>query len=140
VGSHEVIHSADEIAPGSDRGFGLIVGGILLAIGGYQLFKGASWSLYVGIPGLLLVLIALAVPRLLHPLNIAWTRLGIFLGTIVTPVVMFIVYAIAVVPVGLLLKVSGKDLLRLRRKDDSPSFWVEREPPGPPPESLKDQF
>lgn len=140
MSSHEVIHSADDIAPGSDRSFGLIVGGILVAIAVYQYFKGAGWFLYVGAPGLVLMLMALALPRALRPLNIAWTRLGILLGRIVTPVVMFLVYIIAVVPVGILLKLTGKDLLRLKKGSHSTSFWVERQPPGPPPESLKDQF
>ena len=84
------------------------------------------------------MLAGLAVPKLLHPLNMLWTKLGLLLGRIVTPVVMFLVYAISVVPIGLLLRLFGKDLLRLKPADSS--YWIDRSPPGPPPESLKDQF
>ena len=87
-----------------------------------------------------LMLLGIVAPRILHPLNVAWARLGILLGRIITPVVMFVVYAVSVVPIGLALRLFGKDLLGLKRREDPASYWVHREPPGPPPESLKDQF
>ena len=86
------------------------------------------------------MLLGLLAPRILHPLNVAWTHLGILLGKIVTPVVMFLVYVVSVIPVGLLVRLLGKDLLRLKPNKGESSYWIERTPPGPPPESLKDQF
>ena len=137
---HETIVRHDVIEPGSDRSFGLIVGGILAAIGAYQYWSGNS--LYPWFAGIGTVLVAggLILPRALHPLNLAWTHLGVLLGRIVTPVVMFLVYLVSIVPIGLILRASGKDLLRLKRKAAHESYWIERTPPGPPPESLKDQF
>ena len=128
------------VEPGSNRSFGLIVGGILAAIGLYQYFAGNALYPWFGSIGGALVVLGLAVPRVLYPLNLAWTHLGILLGRIVTPIVMFLVYLVSIVPVGLLLRVSGKDLLRLEKKAPGESYWIERDPPGPPPESLKDQF
>jgi hypothetical protein len=53
---------------------------------------------------------------------------------------MFFVYVISVVPIALILRMSGKDLLRLKPGNTAASYWIERDPPGPAPESLKDQF
>lgn len=125
---------------GSDRAFGLIVGGILTAIGIYQYVFAISLAMWFGAPGITLMFIGLVAPRFLHPLNVAWARLGILLGRVITPVVMFVVYVVSVVPIGLILRLFGKDLLGLKRKEGGASYWVQRQPPGPTPESLKDQF
>ncbi len=124
---------------GSDRGFGLTVGGIIAAIGVFLWYRGADVGVWLAGMGLALVAAGIVAPRILHPLNVAWARLGILLGRIVAPIVMLLVYAISIVPIGLLLRAFGKDLLRLRRSE-APSYWILRDPPGPAPESLKDQF
>lgn len=140
MSAHETTHASEQIDPGSDRSFGLIVGGILFLIAVYQYFTDVSWFLYLGLPGAALMLAALAIPKILHPLNIAWTRLGILLGSIVTPIVMLLVYVVTIIPIGLLIRISGKDLLRLKREEEAVSYWIDRDPPGPSAESLKDQF
>ena len=139
MSTHETVRQADVIEPGSDRSFGLIVGGILAAIGVYQYFSGSSLFAWFLLPGAVLVLLGLVRPAVLHPLNIAWMHLGLLLGRIVTPVVMFLVFAVSVVPIGLILRIMGKDPLRLKR-GAAGTYWIERTPPGPAAESLEDQF
>lgn len=87
----------------------------------------------------MLVVAAAAFPSALQPLNKLWLKLGLLLGKIVTPIVMFAVYAIAVVPIGLILRALGKRPLGLEKQDGS-SYWVTRQPPGPQPETLENQF
>ncbi len=140
MAGHEPITHEHAVEPGSDRSFGFIVGGILAAIGGYQLFKASTLAPWFLTPGLLLVAFALVRPSALHPLNVAWTRLGLLLGRVVTPIVMLLVFVVAVLPTGLVVRAMGKDLLLLKRAPTKPSYWIRRDPPGPPPESLKDQF
>ena len=140
MSTHENTDHSEVIEPGSDRSFGLVVGGILTSVGIYQFFAGSGFFVWILGPGVALVLGGIVAPRMLHPLNIAWTHLGILLGKVVTPVVMFIVFVISVVPIGLMLRLAGKDLLRLKPATRDASYWIERTPPGPPPESLKDQF
>jgi len=55
-------------------------------------------------------------------------------------VVMFLLFATTIVPLGLIRRALGKDSLRLRFDPDAPSYWIPREPPGPAPESMKNQF
>ena len=138
--THETLVHSDDVVPGSDRGFGLVVGGILSIIGGYLYYTDSSLALYLLPPGILLFTIGLIYPSILHPLNVLWTKLGLLLGRIVTPIVMFIVFAVTVVPIGILLRVFGKDLLRLKKNTGGHSYWIERSPPGPSPDSLNEQF
>ena len=140
MSTHEPKTQHTPVEPGSDRSFGLVVGGVLLFISGYLFFTnhaGYPWTLA---PGLILILAAGAAPRRLHGLNVLWTRFGLLLGRVVAPVMLFLVWILTVVPTGVLMRLAGKDLLRLKRRDDLPSYWIERSPPGPAPESLKDQF
>jgi len=53
---------------------------------------------------------------------------------------MALLYYVSVVPTGLIMRALGKDLLRLKLDRTAESYWIAREPPGPAPESMKDQF
>jgi hypothetical protein len=100
---------------------------------------GHRWPYWLG-AAVVAALVALAVPKLLGPLNKGWTQLGLLLFKVVNPVVMFILFATTIVPIGLLRRALRKDSLRLRFEPDAPSYWIPREPPGPAPESMKNQF
>ena len=84
--------------------------------------------------------LALVVPASLSRLNRAWARFGLLLSRIVSPVAMLAIFALGVVPVGLIRRALGHDPLRLRRDPAAASYWIERVPPGPPPETLVNQF
>jgi hypothetical protein len=83
---------------------------------------------------------ALWRPAALKPLNRLWFKFGLLLHKVVNPIVMAVVFFGAVVPTGLVLRLLGKDLLRLERQPDANSYWIERRPRGPAPESMKNQF
>jgi hypothetical protein len=122
---------------GSDRGFGLTVGAVLLAFGLWGLLRGHG-PLSIGVPsaaGAALVILGLTAPRLLGAANRAWFRLGLLLGRIVAPLVMGVVFLTTVLPTGLIMRLVGKDPLRLRGRGDE-SFWVVRTHTS----SFRDQF
>ena len=144
---HEDFSRTEEVKGGSDRGFGLTVGGILLAIAavraGLHLWDGSApgWveGILAGI-GWVLVVFGLAAPARLAPLNRAWTRLGLILFKVVNPVVLGLIYLTTVVPTGLTMRLLGRDLLSLKFDRQAASYWVVREPPGPAPETMIHQF
>jgi uncharacterized membrane protein len=137
---HELRRSSEPVASSNDRSFGLVFAGFFAVLTLHSWWRaGHAWPIYVAIAALFLA-VALLRPALLHGLNRAWARLGSLLGSIVTPVVMALLFFLVITPIGLLMRLTGKDTLRLRgpRKDDS--YWIVRDPPGPPGESMSEQF
>jgi hypothetical protein len=124
----------------SDRVFGLLFAAIFAAIGLWPLFKGGGLRLWALALGALFLLLALALPRLLGPLNRAWMKFGLLLNRIVSPVAIGVVYYLALVPTALLMRVFGKLPLQLKYDPAAASYWIARKPPGPDPQSMNDQF
>jgi hypothetical protein len=139
---HEDFSRAEEVKASTDRGFGLTVGGILLLIAAVRTYlHGFGWlQPTLGVIGLALIALGLLAPRSLSGLNRAWTKLGLILFRIVNPVVLGLVYFVVVVPLGLLIRVSRRDPLNLKFDPRADSYWVLREPPGPTPETMINQF
>jgi predicted membrane metal-binding protein len=139
-GFHENFERTDEVASSSDRTFGLVFVAVFLLIALWPLLDGGSpriWSLVVAGAFLLL---ALAAPAFLGPLNRLWTKFGLLLHRVVNPVVLGLMFYIAVVPVALVMRLVGKDPLQRRFDPQADSYWEPRDPPGPAPKSMIDQF
>jgi hypothetical protein len=140
---HEDFGRSEEVKGSSDRGFGLTVGGILLVIA-----AGRTWlhdgygtvELVLAPIGIALVGLGLVWPRSLAGLNRAWTKLGLLMFKVISPVVLALMYVTTFVPIGLLMRVCRRDPLRLKRDPAASSYWVERDPPGPKPETMIHQF
>ena len=79
-------------------------------------------------------------PALLAPLNRLWTRFGALLHRVVSPIVLGFMFFVVITPMGLVRRMLVKDPLRLRFDRQAGSYWVPRQPPGPPPQSLTNQF
>ena len=88
----------------------------------------------------LLLAAALLRPAILHPLNLIWLKFGLLLHRVVNPVLMALIFYGTVLPTGLVMRMMGKDLLRLKREPGADSYWIVRHPRGPSPETMKDQF
>lgn len=137
---HEDIRREHEVVGSSDRAFGLTFAGFFGILAGLGWWRdGERWPYWLAAAATFAV-VALAAPKLLAPLNRGWTKLGLLLFKVVNPVVMFVLFATTIVPIGLIRRALGKDSLRLRFEPDAPSYWIPREPPGPAPESMKNQF
>jgi predicted membrane metal-binding protein len=137
---HEDIRREHAVVTSSDRSFGLTFAGFFVLLAGLSWWRdGERWPYYL-VAAAAFALVAFALPKLLAPLNRVWTMLGLLLFKVVNPVVMFLLFAITIVPIGLIRRALGKDSLRLRFEPDAPSYWIPREPPGPSPESMKNQF
>ena len=91
------------------------------------------WSLIVSIIFLTLGLIN---SKALTPLNKLWFKFGIFLGNIVSPIVMGIIYFAVVTPIALLLKIINKDVLSLKKTKNG-SYWKNKEKYN---SSMRNQF
>jgi hypothetical protein len=143
--THERLESDHPLAISSDRSFGGAVGAVLCLLGARAWHHGAHAreAALLGI-GTLLLFCAWLFPSCLRPLNRAWSGLGEAISRVTTPVLMGVVYFGVVTPVALARRVmSGKvsaDAMRRRWQPEAPSYWIRREPPGPPPESISRQY
>jgi hypothetical protein len=138
--THETFSRDETVIAGSDRSFGFVMAAafaILTLLNAWH--SGQLWPWTGGLAGLFLAT-ALLYPAALNPLNWAWLKFGLLLHKVVNPIVMAFVFFGAVLPTGLIMRAMGKDLLRLRREPNVDSYWIVRRPPGPSPETMKDQF
>lgn len=125
-----------EIKLPTNRNFGLVFFIIFLFISLYPLLKNENiryWSLTISLTFLILGIIN---SKLLTPLNKAWIKFGIFLGKIMTPIVMGLIFFLVVTPTSIILKIIGKDVLRLK-KNKSETYWLTKEEAK---STMKDQF
>jgi hypothetical protein len=138
--THEVFIRDEKIVAGSDRSFGLVMAAVLTAVSLLNVWhSGRVWPWTAG-AAVLLLAAALLRPSALHSLNLIWLRFGLLLHSVVNPIVMALVFYGAVWPTGLVMRMKGKDMLRLKWQPDADSYWIVRQPPGPSPETMKDQF
>jgi len=137
--THESFDRDEAAQPGSDRTFGLVMAGalaLLSLVNGWHLGRVWPWTLAIA---LLFVIAALLWPSSLRPLNRLWMKLGLLLHRIVNPIVMGLLFYGTIWPTGLVMRIRGRDLLRLKRDPSAASYWIARAP-GPAPETMKDQF
>jgi hypothetical protein len=124
------------------RQFGWVVGGVLLGIGGLVLWRRglgpAVWTLG-GVGGALVVLGTVA-PTVLGPVRTGWMALAFAMGFVMTRVLLTLAFALAVVPVAVLLRLVGKDLLHRRPDSDAPTYWIAKPDGRPDRESLERFF
>ncbi len=138
--AHEDLHREQNIEGSSDRAFGIVFAVVFALIAAWPLLQGAGlrfWSLAVAI---VFALVAWLRPTLLAGPNRWWMKLGLLLGKIVSPIALGILFFAVLVPIGFLMRATGKDPLRLKREAGTGSYWITRAPPGPPPDSMKNQF
>jgi hypothetical protein len=138
--AHESTHRDEQVVGSSNRSFGIVFAVVFLIIALYPVAFGRPlrfWSIVVA-AGFLLV--ALAAPALLGPLNRIWLKFGLLLHRVVSPLILGVLFFIVVTPTGLLMRALSKDPLRLRKQPQASSYWIERSPPGPKAETFTDQF
>ena len=118
----------DDIKIGSNRSFGLVFSIVFLIIAIYPLINSEGlrvWSLIIAIIFLVLGLIN---SKILTPLNKLWFKFGILLGKILSPVIMAVIFFLVVTPIGLFMRMIGKDLLNLKFNKNK-SYWIEKSGP-----------
>ena len=131
----------DEIVVGpSDRNFGFTMASVFALIGGIGLYKGSAHAPFW--PCLAAVFAGLTFwrPQSLRLANRAWLKLGLMMYRVVNPVIMAILFFGAIMPIGLSMRLFGKNFLRLGRDPSSSTYWLPRSDPRPPSESMKQQF
>ena len=137
---HEDYSREEKIKASSDRNFGLVFAGFFALLAGLAWWKENPHWIWWGGGVALMLIIVLARPSLLKPLNRAWTLLGLTLFKFISPITLGFVYYVVMTPIGLMLRLLKKDILRLKYEPAAHTYWIQRDPPGPPSETMKNQF
>jgi hypothetical protein len=137
---HERHSSPEPVTPGSNRSFGLVMLAACSILAGFNAWHGGRAWPWAIIAAFIFGSLALFYPSALAPFNRLWFKIGLLMHKIVSPLVMALLFYGAVLPTGLVARALGKDLLRLKPQPDADSYWMVRRPPGPLPETMKDQF
>ena len=110
----------------SNRSFGILFSIVFAIIAFWPIINGNPlrlWSIPISV---IFLVLGLLNSKLLNPLNIVWVKFGELLGRIIAPIVMAIIYFIIVTPIGLFMRLIGKDLLNLKFSKAN-TYWIKRE-------------
>jgi len=126
----------DDVKIGSNRSFGIVFFVVFLIIATYPLINGDELRLWSLIISIVFLSLGLVNSKILNPLNKLWFKFGIFLGKIISPLVMGIIFFLIVTPIGLLMRLLNKDLLNLKFNNNN-TYWIKKTEPK---SKMKNQF
>ena len=125
-----------EIKISSNRSFGRVFFIVFFVIALYPLLSNQEIRLWALIISVIFLILGLLKSKLLSPLNKLWFKFGIFLGKIISPIIMGIIFFLVVTPTGIIMRLLGKDLLNLKYNKEK-SYWIEK---NGPKSKMKNQF
>ena len=137
---HENLDKEEEIKVSSDRSFGIVFTFVFLAVGAWVVSGGQSKGWLFFVSAALFLVVTIARPSILGPLNRAWAKLGLLLGQVFNPILLGVVFFLVVTPMAVIRRLLGKDSLHLKSKSNLESYWIDRSPAGPKFGSMTKQF
>ena len=137
---HESFQREEDVKSSSNRTFGLVFFVVFAIVSVWPVLFGNPLRWWTAPVAAGFLAVALIVPGWLAPLNRLWTKLGLLMHKVVNPLIMGLLFFVAITPMALALRLLGKDLLRLKRDPQAASYWIERTPPGPSADSMRRQF
>ena len=125
------------IEQSSEKSFGVVFSIVFFLAALYPIINSGDIHLWAIIVSAIFLLLAFIAPKTLSLPNKLWFKFGMLLGSIVAPIVMVLVYVISVLPIGLMMRLLGKDELKQKLDKSAKSYWIERkEPMG----SMRNQY
>ena len=126
----------DKIKISSNRSFGIVFFVLFFIIAIFPLLNDGNIRIWSAVLSIIFLILGLMNSSILYPLNKIWFKFGILLGKFVSPIVLGIIFFLVVTPIGILMKILGKDLLNLKNNNEN-SYWIKR---SEIKSNMKDQF
>ena len=126
----------NEINIPSNKNFGIVFFIFFLIISLWPLQNNEEIRIWFLLISIIFLILGLLNSKILTPLNKLWFKFGIFLGKIISPLIMGIIFFLVVTPIGFIMRLTGKDLLNLKYQD-SKSYWIEKTGPK---SKMKNQY
>ena len=112
----------------TNKSFGIVFFIVFFLIGIYPLFNEQNIRIWSILISLVFLILGLLNSKILTPLNKLWFKFGLLLGKIISPLIMGIIFFLVVTPIGLIMRMLGKDLLNLKKNSNN-SYWIEKTDP-----------
>ena len=126
----------DDVKISSNRNFGIVFFIVFLLVALYPLIYNEDIRLWSVTISLVFLILGLLNSKILAPFNKLWFKFGIFLGKIISPFIMGIIFFLVVTPIGLIMRLLGNDLLNLKYNNKQ-SYWIKKDGPK---SKMKNQF
>ena len=141
-GIHEQLNKRDDVKAPTERSFGITFAVVFALLAAFTYWhRGATMVFYtVIIVSLVFTVVTLVATRLLRPLNLIWLKFGLLLHRVVNPVIMGLLFFVVFTPMGVAMRSIGVDLLRLKRKPGTDTYWISRRGEAIQDSSMKNQF
>ena len=133
---HETYSEQEAVLP-SERSTGFVFAGVSAIIGAFYWDNLEVLAVCAGL-SLSFLIMSLVAPFLLGPLNRVWFRFSLLVNKIVNPIILGLMFIVAIIPVGLIMRLM-RDPLRTRRSE-GPTYWIDRKPNDPETHSMTNQF
>ena len=121
----------------SNRSFGIVFFVFFLIVAFWPLKNGEDLRVWSLIMSFIFLLLGLINSKILTPLNKLWFKLGIFLGNFISPIVMALVFFLVVTPTGIIMRLFGKNLLRIKKMKNVKTYWIKIDKKN---SSMRNQF
>ena len=115
-----------KVKTSSNRSFGLVFFFVFLIISLWPLLNEGSLRIWSIVIAIIFLILGLINSKLLTPLNILWSKFGMFLGLIISPIVMGIIFFLVITPTGFIMKMMNRDLLNNKYDNKKKSYWINR--------------
>jgi len=122
------------------RKFGLLVGGVFALIGLWFWLRHKPYYLYPFYPAAPLLLLGAVWPRALKHIYLGWMAMAFVLGHIMSTLLLLVFFFLAVTPLGLLARWTGKDFLGVKLNRQAGSYWLRRRNTAPAKSSYEQQY
>tara|TARA_A100001011_G_scaffold302378_1_gene316076 strand:- start:3962 stop:4342 length:381 start_codon:yes stop_codon:yes gene_type:complete len=110
----------------SNRSFGIVFFIFFTIIGIYPIINGNEPKVSLLIIASIFLILGAINSKLLTPLNKLWMKFGLILGKFISPIVMSLVFFLVLTPIALLVRITGKDVLKLKFSKEK-SYWNEKD-------------
>jgi hypothetical protein len=111
----------------SNKSFGIVFSVVFLILGLWPLISGNAILIWAILISIVFLILGVMNSKLLSPLNKIWFKFGLVLGSLIAPIFVGIVFFLVVTPIGLFMRVLGKDLLNMKFNKKIKTYWIKRD-------------
>ena len=121
----------------SNRNFGIVFFIFFFILSLWPLLNNGEILKLPLILSIIFLLLGIFNSKILTPLNRMWMKFGVLLGSIISPIVMGIIFFGIITPTGFILRIFKKDILMLKKNPKNNTYWIDKDNSN---NDMKNQF